>query len=1304
VLPSLLTMAANKNDGSFHFEEKDDGDYYHDDIDNSFSSRAADDYATSKKGGGIEHAPAYGNDNPAVSNLPRVAQSETTSIGRIKCALILLILMTTALAGAGTYLVTTNYEHDAFEQVFLERADKVMESFKASIERQLESLDAVSVTLSSRTADVAAAWPMVTVPDFEVQGTNIRSRTGLLSVMLVPFVTQVERPSWETYAVENRDWVKVGVDYENEISDMSSSRRKLQEELEFIDGVGTKIFRLATTSRAVIQDGPGPFYPIWQTSPAIPDTKIVNFNVASSAVFSDGLMEAISSSQGVISKSSILDDTSDPAGYIRSLVDALLEARGNLLDKPVSTYQGEPISTMYYPVFDGFDENKKIVSLLLTLVDWQTYLSGIDADGVVCILENVCGQQFTYRFLSEGKVEYVGEGDLHDRDFTSMVQTLSFGDLFESVVLAPDLGDYCQYTLQVYPSTELESEYATNTPSIFLGVVVGTFVLFFCLFIAFNCVVEARHSKVLRLIRDSNAIVASLFPSNVRERLFQVTDQLDKSRVTFGTSPSVEDVAVMLQGDSRGIESSDDDDVGYEMTLDEANITTKHRLRSFLREGDMPLASYDGDPMNLPKPIADLYPNTTVLFADIAGFTAWSSEREPEQVFTLLQAVYHGFDTLAKGRDVFKVETIGDWYVAVTGLPEPQEDHAVRMVKFARECMTKMQEITKTLEVGLGPDTGDLYLRIGVHSGPVTAGVLRGEKSRFQLFGDTVNTAAIIGSTSKPKKIQISQSTADLVKEGGKEYWIGEREEKVQVKGKGDMQTYWVIPRTGATTIMGPSVPGMISRSSLTPSVISRSSITPSKMESDNSANLIPSGGLMWGDAKELIRTNVGKESKVTKQERLVNWQVETLSRSLKEVVEFRAAMKKSKGIGEADRLIKPITTESSVIEEVVESIIIPQIEPNVLARAKKEPVSVDLSSEVLNQLRDYVSIISSLYRTNPFHNFEHANHVTQSVNKLLSRVKEPSLFDKLDKIASAGDLHHYTHGITSDPLTQFAIMFSALIHDVDHPGVPNFQFIKEKPHIGVLYNNQSVAEQNSVELAWELLMEPHYAELQKAIYQTEDELKRFRQLVVNVVMATDIFDKDMTAIRNRRWNKAFHRDDKMTPLTQEEDGNLKATIVLEHLIQASDVSHTMQHWHIYTKWNERLFHEMYAAFDSGRMEKDPSVGWYGGELWFFDNYVIPLAKKLEECQVFGVSSDEYLNYALENRKQWEYKGKEIVKTLSVSYQKSKGLSSFATAGVQKEFAKQVNEQMNGGGKHEKLFDEEGGSDGGGSDGSEGWD
>lgn len=138
--------------------------------------------------------------------------------------------------------------------------------------------------------------------------------------------------------------------------------------------------------------------------------------------------------------------------------------------------------------------------------------------------------------------------------------------------------------------------------------------------------------------------------------------------------------------------------------------------------------------------------------------------------------------------------------------------------------------------------------------------------------------------------------------------------------------------------------------------------------------------------------------------------------------------------------------------------------------------------------------------------------------------------------------------------------------------------------------------------------------------------------------------DKDLGAARKARWEKAFNMIEKAaSPDSPVLDVNRKATIVLEHLIQASDVAHTMQHWHVFRKWNERLFNEMYSAYQTGRIEKNPAEGWYQGELGFFDFYIIPLAKKLETCGVFGVSSHEYLSYAEANRKEWEEKGNEIV-------------------------------------------------------------
>ena len=130
-----------------------------------------------------------------------------------------------------------------------------------------------------------------------------------------------------------------------------------------------------------------------------------------------------------------------------------------------------------------------------------------------------------------------------------------------------------------------------------------------------------------------------------------------------------------------------------------------------------------------------------------------------------------------------------------------------------------------------------------------------------------------------------------------------------------------------------------------------------------------------------------------------------------------------------------------------------------------------------------------------------------------------------------------------------------------------------------------------------------------------------------------------MKALRNARWDKAFNdvEDD------EDRDRNRKATIVIEHLIQASDVSHTMQHWNVYRKWNEKLLQELYLAYKLGRSDVDPTVNWAKGEIGFFDFYIIPLAKKLKECGVFGVSCDEVLDYANDNRMEWEQKGKKII-------------------------------------------------------------
>lgn len=122
------------------------------------------------------------------------------------------------------------------------------------------------------------------------------------------------------------------------------------------------------------------------------------------------------------------------------------------------------------------------------------------------------------------------------------------------------------------------------------------------------------------------------------------------------------------------------------------------------------------------------------------------------------------------------------------------------MAKFAQDCLLKLREATVGLSDTLGKDTTELSLRVGLHSGPITAGVLRGERARFQVFGDTINTGSRMESTGECNRIQVSANTAELLREKhGKGHWLQARAEQVEVKGKGLMQTYWLVPdRSGS--------------------------------------------------------------------------------------------------------------------------------------------------------------------------------------------------------------------------------------------------------------------------------------------------------------------------------------------------------------------------------------------------------------------------------------------------------------------------------------------------------------------------
>ncbi|KAL6461794.1 hypothetical protein MHYP_G00299390 [Metynnis hypsauchen] len=174
----------------------------------------------------------------------------------------------------------------------------------------------------------------------------------------------------------------------------------------------------------------------------------------------------------------------------------------------------------------------------------------------------------------------------------------------------------------------------------------------------------------------------------------------------------------------------------------------------------------------------------TILFSDVVTFTNICAACEPIQIVHMLNSMYSKFDRLTNVHDVYKVETIGDAYMVVGGVPIPKDTHAERVANFALGMRIAAREVTN-------PITGQpIQIRVGLHTGPVLAGVVGEKMPRYCLFGDTVNTASRMESHGVPDHIHLSPFTYRALKD--KMFDIRERGE-IQVKGKGLMTTYFLL-------------------------------------------------------------------------------------------------------------------------------------------------------------------------------------------------------------------------------------------------------------------------------------------------------------------------------------------------------------------------------------------------------------------------------------------------------------------------------------------------------------------------------
>ena len=507
-----------------------------------------------------------------------LAKRETQVVNVLKVVLVLILLTATALVSAFTYLFTSRGETRSFENNFDQFSNQIISTVQTGAQHRLEAITSLALVIQTYAINSNATWPFVTVPFFEEHILASRSLTDANGVLLFPLVDFENRPAWEKYSIEHRQWVNNSYAAERSIlgHDKSVSlnpgedwftalwgadqRNPQQPNMSL--GIASEIFRTThpdpNDQLPKIDNTDGPYYPQWQAaSMSAYYQSSVNLNYG---CFSDF--------------------------YNSTLI---INATGNAVMGLAWADPGSPgvITTMLYPIFDRMLGHGKVVAFLGVDIFWRGYLEYIlppDSGAVDVVIKNSFGEVFTYQVQGQDVV-YVGYGDFHDSAFDTLERQAVFGQELMEPISSPTYtgtplyGDYGNYTLYIYPTHDLQVHYVNKNPVYNTLLVCFVFIFTSLIFVVYDRLVERRQRMVMESAQTSDAIVSSLFPSKVKEKLYHKKDEV--------------------------------------RSMDEIKFSSRTVLNGDPRMSISALPNHYGDDMNhaIGPPIAELYPETTILFA-----------------------------------------------------------------------------------------------------------------------------------------------------------------------------------------------------------------------------------------------------------------------------------------------------------------------------------------------------------------------------------------------------------------------------------------------------------------------------------------------------------------------------------------------------------------------------------------------------------------------------------------------------------------------------------------------------------------
>lgn len=344
-----------------------------------------------------------------------LASKETKAVFRLRLLVILALFLAAAGVSLGVYMITKNSEEDEFNAQVDGNSQKIINSFEEIFKEKFAALSTLGVSFTSYATGHNKTWPFVTMNDFQQRAASARRVSDALYTQILPIITEENRALWEEYSVREKGWLDEGRLYQEDIGlrqDLGLSLIPVQPAtadsgLDFSSGIGNKIYSFdLATFMPVVSQSPADWYPIWQQSP-ITDRDLVNWNLVEFPSFGPFIDVCAQKSELVIGGIDIypaggIDNTDAYTSWVATLLSF---AAGRAVE-----YKGDPMSSIYLPVFDSHHATRKQVAVINAVINWKKYFEGILPDagyGMVAVLANNCQGAFTYS-ITGPEVTYMG--------------------------------------------------------------------------------------------------------------------------------------------------------------------------------------------------------------------------------------------------------------------------------------------------------------------------------------------------------------------------------------------------------------------------------------------------------------------------------------------------------------------------------------------------------------------------------------------------------------------------------------------------------------------------------------------------------------------------------------------------------------------------------------------------------------------------------------------------------------------------------------------------------------------------------